>query len=550
MKIKYYLKLLLLIIITTFGICYLPLSQAASFIDPANVAHYLQVNLLNLANPEPSLKRNSLTKPAFKGVYFSTEINGKIQTIAINKPLDVHVQYQSVEQDIKTYSGEQDGRPTVFVIAGDHMSLISADMEGTMRVTTLPEEKPSDTADKMAAQQSIDAKAVDEDIKIPKITSQHHDSLALAQMVAMPDHALMINVAIHDDVSKSSGVIYADYFTWWTKEILENIPNVQHILINFRRDVAGVTDIDYQDKYGFNLHTIFEPKISAWTHGLPAYQSKFLLLTENPPHTGHDKDPNIGSRFGIANLTNYQKPAKSIGQMIGGDPADAEVQNNGWPCETIMHNAPHDLRGNCYKYSDQNRKNINAHWHQSILNSGVVQFVIKNVNTGQVLDVYGSPGIEGIKVGMADEHGRLNQKWKLLKKNDDFFSLLAQNAAGLCLAASGTGDDSELRPCYGEKEYGMDFTFTRQKNDPNIVRMKNSGGNYLGVNYKNNKVGLQTTYSDYPPKNIDWILQEESVPSIPVDGEGGDWHCDWDNWGDQPLNCVWVEHPARVETRN
>ena len=544
MKINYYFKLLLLIIITTFGICYFPLSQAASFIGPAAVAHYLQVNLLNLANPEPSLKRNSLTKLKFKAIHFSTEINGKIQTVAINQPLDVRVQYQSVEQDIKTYSGEQDGRPAVFVITGDHISLISPDMEGVMRVTSFSSGKNSDSAEKKAAKQSIDAKADDEVVKTPQITDQNQNSTT-KQMVAMPDYALMLNVAIHDDVSKSSGVIYADYFTWWTKEILEHIPNVQHILINFRRYVPGVTDIDYQDKYGFNLHDIFEPNISAWAHGLPAYQSKFLLLTENPPHTNHDKEHTIGSRYGIANLTNYQKPAKSIGQMIGGDPGDAEIQNNGWPCETIMHDAPHALRGNCYQYSDQNRKNIDAHWHQSILNSGIVQFVIKNVKTGQVLDVFGSPGIEGIKVGMADKHGKLNQKWKLLKKSDDFFSLLSQDAAGLCLAASGTGDDSVLRPCYGEKEYGMDFTFTREKTDPTIVRMKNSSGNYIGVDKDLSRVTLQTPYGDLSSKNVDWLLQEESVPTTPVDGEGGDWHCDWDNWGDEPLNCVWVEHPAR-----
>ncbi|MNI22942.1 hypothetical protein D3C73_765070 [compost metagenome] len=70
-------------------------------------------------------------------------------------------------------------------------------------------------------------------------------------------------------------------------------------------------------------------------------------------------DPRINAgKFAISSLERYLNPGHEIGHLLGATHENAEVQYNGWWCETYMTAQPQPIRSTCYKFSETNRQAI------------------------------------------------------------------------------------------------------------------------------------------------------------------------------------------------
>lgn len=175
---------------------------------------------------------------------------------------------------------------------------------------------------------------------------------------------------IHNDVPKDLiKSIYADYLSHVITE-LENISSRKfHVVLGTGepyssfaykdRDVLamlqrweklGYMYLQEADKKGFDTKDL----------------NKVILLTKygiNEDAGGAaliDPNKSVG-KFAISSLERYLNPGHEIGHLLGAKHENAEVQYNGWWCETYMTAKPQPIRSTCYKFSEANRQAIRNH---------------------------------------------------------------------------------------------------------------------------------------------------------------------------------------------
>lgn len=178
---------------------------------------------------------------------------------------------------------------------------------------------------------------------------------------AMAARSLVVWVYPHDELADiSNEQLNKDYFEHWIEEmrLISNHP----IEVIFQRNVPGITDIDYSAMSGTEILALFTQEASYRPESNPAsFLKKHMLLTKEP----YDKNGlnyNGGLAYfkqstAIASLATFAAPAHELGHMFSATHEDAQVNFNGWFCETYTHpRVP--LRSNCYRYSDKNRQNI------------------------------------------------------------------------------------------------------------------------------------------------------------------------------------------------
>ncbi|WP_462401648.1 hypothetical protein [Pseudomonas sp. Marseille-QA0332] len=184
---------------------------------------------------------------------------------------------------------------------------------------------------------------------------------ALPLAPATAARSLVVTVYPHDEMRDlSDGQLREAYFQHW----LDEMRSFTHhpIELVFRRDVPGITDMDYTGLGSQQILERFTEELGFRSANRPfSFLDKHLLLTRGVyDRTGLNYSAGLARYKGttaIASLDAYSAPAHEIGHLLGATHEQAELRFNGWVCETYTHpRVP--LRSNCYRYSDANRSNI------------------------------------------------------------------------------------------------------------------------------------------------------------------------------------------------
>jgi hypothetical protein len=162
--------------------------------------------------------------------------------------------------------------------------------------------------------------------------------------------------------------IHEDYVAWWLGELGRSVLPGVPIRVTYRSSLPGITDLPHDDT-GALPALAGALRTHAGRYGLPwlaTYRNKFVLVTPT----------NLGAAIGgvaynegveaVASLdSRYSVIAHEVGHMLGAAHDDAETRRTDWWwCHTNMHAAPADLVGNCYVYSEANRRRIQEHFHE------------------------------------------------------------------------------------------------------------------------------------------------------------------------------------------
>lgn len=187
--------------------------------------------------------------------------------------------------------------------------------------------------------------------------------VSLARAGSTP--TLTVWAFVHDELSEiSDEQLQKDYFDHWLSEMGEIVPVPVRIV--FRRNVAGLTDIDYRQLAP-------NASLSAWADAAFAWRrrnnspgglvdNKHLLLVRDALGTSDD-DTIAGIAYqtghaAIASLQAYSTAGHELGHTLSATHEQSQVNFNGWFCETYLFPSRFGLRSNCYRYSDENRANI------------------------------------------------------------------------------------------------------------------------------------------------------------------------------------------------
>lgn len=176
---------------------------------------------------------------------------------------------------------------------------------------------------------------------------------------------LTIWAFLHDELSEiSDEQLQKDYFDAWLTEMSVIVPIA--IKINFRRNVSGLTDIDYRQLGPSRALSAWSDAAFAWRRkhnsagGL--VDNKYLLIVQDVLGTS-DGETVAGLAYqtghaAIASMRAYSTVGHELGHTLSATHEQSRVNFNGWFCETYMFPSRFGLRSNCYQYSDENRANI------------------------------------------------------------------------------------------------------------------------------------------------------------------------------------------------
>lgn len=183
-------------------------------------------------------------------------------------------------------------------------------------------------------------------------------------------------IIIHSDLNGyTKETLYTDYFAWLKTE-LEFISGREVIILMHRPDeVPKLSTYNYK-------HENIPISLQGWRELVHDWRSaiskndpdqtnlaKILLLTRYNIHEklggvlgGTGGVAEINGHCAIASISSYRFPAHEIGHMFGATHEDSEVIYDGWWHDTIMLSDEFSsIRGNVYRFSDKNRKNIREH---------------------------------------------------------------------------------------------------------------------------------------------------------------------------------------------
>jgi len=182
-----------------------------------------------------------------------------------------------------------------------------------------------------------------------------------------PKRPLLLFLFLHDDVRETDlNRLAKDYMTWFVND-LESFTG-RRVQLEFIRKVPTLTDFAYK---GDNLEKIsvdFKHRVDQYidARNLPHNPTtKYMLLTQNMINREVGGVAIIRGYTAIASLTTYNATAHELGHMLDGTHEAAEVlYRGGWWCETNMLEVRNQIRANCYVYSNENKRRIEAHLSQ------------------------------------------------------------------------------------------------------------------------------------------------------------------------------------------
>lgn len=175
---------------------------------------------------------------------------------------------------------------------------------------------------------------------------------------------ITLYIFVHDDVPGSiAHTLGRGYFKTFTEEI--SFITGRSFVFNEVRHVKGVTNHNYK---GENADDI----LWRWQKAADAYKNdkglewgkteRYILVTKDPINATTLGCAYPGKPAVIASTQSYQVIAHEVGHSFNATHEDAELGWNAWggECETYMYHEISDVRGNCYRYTPQNREHIKA----------------------------------------------------------------------------------------------------------------------------------------------------------------------------------------------
>lgn len=177
---------------------------------------------------------------------------------------------------------------------------------------------------------------------------------------AMAASSLVVKLYPHDELADTSNdQLRKDYVQPWFDE-MRKVTN-HSIEVIFQRNIAGVTDIPYQQIAPTET-------LATFRHAVPAsYSEMSVLLTKNDFGKDDGSSRAVAGLasptwpYAIASLVTYTALAHELGHLMKATHEAAELRFNPWVCETYVYPERMPLRSNCYRYSDENRTRIARH---------------------------------------------------------------------------------------------------------------------------------------------------------------------------------------------
>lgn len=177
------------------------------------------------------------------------------------------------------------------------------------------------------------------------------------------DNGLTLWVFPHDELADlSNEQLHQDYLEPWKLEMREIVDLPVHI--RFQRNIPGLTDLDYRLDDPPNVLSAWSDATWSWRRQQNApggiIHNKYLLLTRLPlDNTGETLGlAHQTGHAAIASIHSYATAGHEIGHTLSATHEASEVNFNGWFCETYMFPTRLNVRSNCYRYSEENRRNI------------------------------------------------------------------------------------------------------------------------------------------------------------------------------------------------
>ena len=195
--------------------------------------------------------------------------------------------------------------------------------------------------------------------------------LALNAPMALAALPIRVQVVVHDDVAPPLRArLQEDYLQPWIQEMESHFG--RRVELHFSHDVPGLSNLDYRtpDRRHTNV-VIGRGNEAFWARqgdGRWNYRLDKTLLLVGGTYVPQDpSQPEVAGEAtfkggaGWATLKTYSAAGHELGHMFGATHENAQVLFNGWFCETYTYPSRANLRSNCYRYSDLNRKAIGAY---------------------------------------------------------------------------------------------------------------------------------------------------------------------------------------------
>lgn len=172
-------------------------------------------------------------------------------------------------------------------------------------------------------------------------------------------HDLFIYLFIHDEIAPGRiNLIKEQYFAWLIKD-LQSFTD-RRVQLEIIRNEPQMTNIPYKSPTP-------ETTLSLWTQRLNTYMAarnlrsggtnKYVLLTADKLSASVLGISHAPGYAAIASLESFTAPAHELGHLLGAKHEAAQVNYNGWWCQTNMANR-NRMYSNCYVYSGENKRLI------------------------------------------------------------------------------------------------------------------------------------------------------------------------------------------------
>lgn len=173
---------------------------------------------------------------------------------------------------------------------------------------------------------------------------------------------ITLYIFVHSDVHPTTAhTLGRAHFKVFTDEI-QSITG-RHFNFKEIRNVPGMTDFNYKTPDEGDALRRWQIAAIAYKnlHGLGwGKTERYILVTQDPINDRVLGCAYLGQPPIIACTKHYQVIGHEVGHSFNATHEDAELGWNAWGgvCETMMYATVSNIRGNCYRFTQKNRKNI------------------------------------------------------------------------------------------------------------------------------------------------------------------------------------------------